>query len=189
MARKPRIKSESQKQLENVEKQLDSFTEQVKEAVSERSLKPVNMDYEPQTKIAQADLAKKKEIYLKPIRSISSKEKFNEKFRAAYDFAKQHVQFIAENHEIIGESIELWTKPFAGMPAEEWKVPVNTPVFGPRYLAEQIARKYYKRLKTEDRPVTVEGGITYTGQLVIDTTIPRLDARPVQSHKSVFFAA
>jgi len=64
------------------------------------------------------------------------------------NFQKEYVQFIAENKEIIGETIEIWTRPFGGMPAEFWKVPVNKPVWGPRYLAEQIKRCYYLVIKT-----------------------------------------
>ncbi len=71
----------------------------------------------------------------------------------------------------------MWTKPFAGLSAEFWKVPTNKKVWGPRYLAEQISRKNYTRLTMEDRPVSSEGGVTYTGQMVATNKISRLDAR------------
>ena len=134
-------------------------------------------------------IAKAKEIYLKPIRAISCRDKFNEEFRAAYNFDKEYVQFTAENKEIIGESLDLWTRPYAGMPAEEWKVPVNKPVWAPRYVAEQIKRKYYHRLVMQDRPTSADGMGQYYGSMAVDTTVQRLDAHPVNQKKSVFMGA
>ncbi len=82
----------------------------------------------------------------------------------------------------------MWSKPFPGMPAEEWVIPVNKPVWAPRYVAEQIKRKFYHRLKTESNQTTgVDGVASYHGTMVVDTTVPRLDARPVHTRKSVFF--
>ena len=105
-------------------------------------------------------------------------------------FSKEYVHFIAENKEIIGEAIELWTKPYAGLPAEYWRVPVNKPVWGPRYLAEQIKSKFYHRLVMQQNVVT--GGDhmgQYYGSMAVDTTVQRLDAYPVTSKKSVFMGA
>ena len=101
-------------------------------------LTPKEDKVEPQTKISQSDIAKSKDVYLKPAKTIGSKERFNEKFREDYNFSKEYVQFIAENKECIGETTELWTKPYPGLPAEFWQVPSNKPVWGPRYLAERI---------------------------------------------------
>jgi len=144
---------------------------------------------EGQTKMSQVDIAKSKDIYLKPKKSIGSKEKFNEDYRKEYEFQKEYVQFIAENNEIIGETIDLWTKPFAGMPAEEWDVPTNKPVWGPRYLAEQIKRAFYHRMTMENKVIENNGVGQMYGQMAVDTTIQRLDARPVSSRKSVFMGA
>jgi len=33
-------------------------------------------------------------------------------------------------------------KPFPGMPAEEWAIPTNKPINGPRYVAEQIKKMH-----------------------------------------------
>jgi hypothetical protein len=135
-------------------------------------------------------LEKSKDIYLKPKRAVSSKEKFNEDYRKDYEFMKEYVHFIAENHECIGEAIEMWTKPFAGMPAEEWAVPTNKPVWAPRYVAEQIKSKSYHRLKMDQSVTTgLDSRGQYYGTMVADTTIQRLDARPVSSKKSVFMGA
>jgi len=148
-------------------------------------------EVEPQTKLSQDEISNSKDIYLKPIKRIGCKEKFNESFRAAYEFDKEYVHFIAENKEIIGESIDMWTRPYPGMPAEEWKIPVNTPVWAPRYVAEQIKRKYYNRLVMEDKTVTgSDNRGTYHGTLVIDTSIPRLDAYPAtQNKRSIFMGS
>jgi hypothetical protein len=140
--------------------------------------------------MSQADIAKSKDIYLKPCKTVGCRAKFNERFRESYNYDKEYVQFMAQNNEIIGEDIDLWTKPYAGVPAEEWKVPVNKPVWGPRYLAEQIKRCCYHRFVMQQGTVTNADGLgTYHGSLTVDTTIQRLDALPVNTRRSVFMGA
>ena len=195
MARPDSKNSLAEKELDKAEKQFDKFDDEIKSMTKDRMDMTPKPDLEPQTKIATADLDKMQDIYLKPHKTISCRDKFNEDYRKDYEFAKEYVNFIAENKEIIGEDIDIWTRPFSGMPAEWWKVPVNTPVWGPRYLAEQIKRKFYHRLEMKE---TVSGdnvsgstgfGAMY-GKMAVDTTIQRLDAHPVNaSRKSVFMGA
>ena len=40
------------------------------------------------------------------MKTVSCREKFNENFRATYEYDKEYVQFIAEHKELIGEKIE-----------------------------------------------------------------------------------
>jgi len=185
MARPPK------KELEQAEKQFEEFDAQVKEMTMDRMNAAPKNEVEPQTKLAQSEIEKCKDIYLKPKRTIGCKEKFNEKFRDKYNFDKEYVHFIAENHEIIGETIDLWSRPYPGMPAEEWSIPTNKPVWAPRYVAEQIKRKSYHRLKMEENRTTGSDGLgTYYGTMAVDTTIPRLDVRPAQlAKKSIFMGA
>jgi hypothetical protein len=182
-------KAKLDNELQKAEEQFKEFDENVKSLTLDRMNEAPKQEVEPQTKLSSKDLEKSKDIYLKPLRSIMSKEKFNEKFRKEYEYAKEYVNFIAENREIIGEDIELWTKPFPGLPAELWKVPTNKPVWGPRHLAEQIKRATYHRLKMTDNLTGVEGGMTYYGTMAVDTTVQRLDALPVSKRKSVFMSA
>ena len=186
-AKKPKSNnSESERELDKAQQQFEAFDASVKDLTMDRMNQAPKMEVEPQTKISQDDIAKKNEVYLKPKRYQPAVEKFNEKFRAQYEFDKEYVNFIAEHKEIIGETLEFWTKPYPGMPCEEWNVPTNKPVWAPRYVAEQIKRKSYHRLRTEDRTVEQNGFGTITGQLVVDTTVQRLDAIPVSSRKSIF---
>ncbi len=190
VSKKPHVKnSASAQEMEKLEKQFDQFDAEVKEMTLDRLNAAPKEETEQQTKLSTRELQKANAQYLKPIRVISSKEKFNEKFRTEFEFQKQYVNFIAENKELIGEDIDLWTKPFAGVPAEEWKVPTNKSIWGPRYLAEQIKRKYYHRLVMKDVPREVTGMGTMTGQMAADTTIQRLDAIPVKAGRSVFMGA
>jgi hypothetical protein len=190
MTDKPKVNSSAQKELDKAEKQFEAFDNQVKDLTLDRMNMAPKPELEPQTKLSQKDIEKSKDIYLKPIKTIGCRDKFNEDYRKDYEFAKEYVHFIAENKEIIGESIDIWTRPFAGMPAEEWLVPTNKPVWGPRYLAEQIKSKYYHRLVMQQSSVTGSDGMgTYHGSIVADTTIQRLDARPVGARKSVFTGA
>jgi len=186
---KPLVSSESQKELDKVETQFNQFQEEVKSLTLDRLNDSPKEESVQQTKLSDKEIQKNNEIYLKPKRTISSKEKFNEAFREDYNFAKEYVNFIAENKEIIGETIDTWTKPFPGMPAEWWEVPTNKPIWAPRYVAERIKGCTYHRLTMQDRAISTDGMGTYTGQMIADTTIQRLDAHPVAQRKSVFMGA
>jgi hypothetical protein len=185
---KPKVSSSlAQQELNKVEKQFEAFDENIKSLTLDRMNKAPIEEADSQTKMSQRDISKTKDIYLKPSKSVNANgEKFNEKFRKDYNFSIEYVNFIAENKEIIGETIEIWTKPFAGMPAEFWQVPVNKPVWGPRHLAEQIKRCRHHRLTMQDRPVQADGMGTYYGMMVVDNTVNRLDAHPVDNRKSIF---
>lgn len=190
MVEKPKVTSSAEKELDKAQQQFDVFDANIKEMTQDRMNMTPKKDVEPQTKLSQKDIEKSNDIYLKPLVTISCREKFNEKFRPDYEFAIEYVQFIAENKEIIGETIELWTRAFPGVAAQFWKVPVNKPIWGPRHLAEQINRKVYHRLTMQQNVIT--GGdnrAQYYGALAVDTTIPRLEARPVSTRKSIFMGA
>lgn len=188
--KKPKMNSAGQKELDKVEKQFEEYDSQVKSMTLDRMNMTPKQDVEPQTKLSQQDLSKSKDLYLKPRRTIGSREKFNENYREEYNYAKEYVHFIAENKEIIGETLEFWTKPFAGMPAEEWAVPCNKPLHAPRYVAEQIKRKFYHRLvMNQTQSAGSDGMGQYYGAMAVDTTIQRLDAVPVSSRKSIFMGA
>ncbi len=179
-----------QKELERAQEQLDAFEKNVKDLTLDRMNEAPKMECEPQTKLSSKEIANSKDIYLKPERIIAARDKVNSAFQDKIIFCKEMVHFIAENREIIGEDIEIWTRPYGGMPAEFWRVPTNKAVWGPRYLAEQIKRKFYHRLVMKQNVVTEtnHAGQMF-GALAADTTIQRLDAYPVSSRKSVFTGA
>jgi len=181
-------KSKLDPETEKLAQQFDKFDEDIKSMTQDRMNQAPKQDVEPQTKLSQSEIEKSKEIYLKPHRTIGANDKFNEKFREAFNFDKEYVHFIAENREIVGETIDIWTRPYGGMPAEWWKVPVNTPVWGPRYLAQQIKSCTYHRLVMQEDKLSGSDnkGNQYFGTMAVDTTVQRLDAHPVSSKKSVF---
>ena len=179
-----------EKEIDKLQQQFDEFDSQVKDLTMDRMNEAPKLQMEAQTKLSSQQIEKSNKLWLKPKRTISAKDKFNEKFRESFEFAKEYVQFIAENKEIIGENIHIWTRPFGGMSAEEWEVPVNKPVWGPRYLAEQIRKCTYHRLRMEQNTMTGQDGMgSYFGSMVVDTTVPRLTAEPVTPKKSVFMGA
>lgn len=187
MARPAKIK---ETEIEKAEKSFDSFNESVKELTMDRMAQAPKHEVEEQTKLSQKEIRKSNETYLKPLRSISGADKFNEKYRADWEFQKEFVNFIAENRELKGSAIEIWTRPFGGVPAEYWEVPVNKPVWGPRYLAEQITRCQYHRLRMEDAAIKEQFGFAQmNGVMVADTTEQRLDAIPVSKNKSLFMGS
>lgn len=187
-----KVKSE----IDRLEKQFDDFNDQVKEMTLDRMNEAPKQETEEQTKLSQKEIAKAREIYLKPARTIQCMKPFNEKFRKDYNFRKEYVQFTAENREQIGVRIEIWTKFWPGVPAEFWEVPVNTPIWGPRYLAERLRECTYHRLVMGDEKIPASMGISGNnglgqdyGRMVVDETRNRLDARPVSDKKSVFMGA
>lgn len=191
MTDKPKLKnSASQHEMDKLEKQFDQFDQNVKELTQDRMNAAPKQEVEPQTKLSRSEIERSKDIYLKPIKTIGCQEKFNEKWREDYNFAKEYVHFTAENHEIIGEDLDLWVRPFPGLPAEEWKVPVNKPVWAPRYVAERIKGCSYHRLKMQqNQGIGSDGMGQYYGAMAVDTSIQRLDALPVSTRKSVFMGA
>lgn len=192
MAEKPTPRSSlAEKELDKAEKQLDAFDANVRSLTLDRMNMAPKVDQDMQTKLSQNQLARATDTYLKPFTSIRSAERFNEDYRREYDYAKEYVNFIAENKMIIGEIIEMWTKPFPGLPAEFWKIPVNKPLWAPRYVAEQIKRAKYHILSMRDQVTTgSDGAGQYYGAMAVDSTINRLDAHPVNSsNRSVFMGA
>jgi hypothetical protein len=193
-AEKPKVAgSLAEKELDKAEAQFNAQEEQIKSLTLDRmkeTAKPANSD--PNSQLVMKD-SMKNDTYLKPRRSIGSREKFNEKFRDEYNFLSEYVNFEARNNEIIGEAIEFWTKPFPGMPAQEWVVPCNKAVWAPRFVAEKIKKSSYHRLIMEESgPVVGQDprlGAQYQGQMIADSVIQRLDALPVSNRKSIFMGA
>ena len=70
---KPRVETE----LDKAGKQFDEFDQQVKDLTLDRMNDAPKQDLEPQTKLSQVEIEKSKQIYLKPIKAIGSKEKFD----------------------------------------------------------------------------------------------------------------
>jgi len=193
MTQRPKTSSSvAEQELDKAEAQFEAFDQNVKDMTLDRMNAAPKKEEEPQTKLSQSEIAKSKDIYLKPekVISCSPKDKFNEDYRKQYEFDKEYVNFIAEHKEIIGETIDIWTRPYGGMPAEYWKVPTNKPIWGPRYLAEQIKSKCYHRLVMQQNNISGADSMgQYYGTMAVDTTIQRLDAIPVLSRKSVFMGA
>lgn len=191
MVEKPKVSNSlAEKELDKAQKQFDEFDANVRSLTLDRMNSAPKADQEMQTTMSQNQLARATDVYLKPHTSIGSREKFNEDYRKEYEYAKEYVNFIAENKMIIGEIIEMWTKPFPGLPAQFWKIPVNKPIWAPRYVAEQIKRAKYHILSMRD---TITTGLDqmgqYYGTMAVDSTIQRLDAHPVGNTQSIFMGA
>ena len=188
--KRPNVNSASERELDKVEAQFNEYQEQIENLSIDRMNAAPKLETEEQTKMSQQDIAKSKDIYIKPYRSIGSAEKFNEKYREDYEYDKQYTQFMAENAEIIGENIDMWTKPYPGMPAEWWKIPVNKPIYAPRYVENQLKScNYHVFSMNQSMPTGNSGEGTYFGAVVVDNIKQRLDARPVSQKRQVFMGA
>lgn len=174
-----------QEELNKVDNQFKVFDEDVKSMTMDKMNEAPKMEMEPQTKISQNQIANSKDVYLKPKRRLSSQEKFNEKFRAAYEKDSELVYVIAEHRELIGEAIELWTKPYPGTPAEEWIIPTGTPIWMPRYLMEQLKRKYYHRLVMKNTTTSNESLGSFYGTMAAETTVQRLECTEISKNRNI----
>lgn len=176
------MNSDSEKEMRKAEDQINAFENQIKDLTMDRMNAAPKEETEQQTKLSNREAKKADAPYIKPVRSIQAREKFNEKFRKAHEIAWEYVRCIVENNEIIGEAVECWTKRFPGDPAHFWKVPTNKPVYIPKLLAEQLSQCRYHRLTMEANQNQVTGSdgmATYIGNMVVDNTKQRIDCRPV----------
>lgn len=186
------------KQKKSIQSELKSINDQIKN--TESSIQSLTLDEmnkapkqesEPSHRLSQKEISNSPDNYLKPKRVIFSQgQKFNENFRKDYEYDKEYVNFIAEHKEMHGELIEIWTRPYGGIAAEFWEVPTGIPVWGPRYLAEQIRRKSYHRLVMKQNVITESNSMGQMyGAISAASTIPRLEAHPVNQRRSVFSSA
>jgi hypothetical protein len=181
MSEKPKVNSKGEQELVKMEEQFKRYDEQVKSLTLDQMNKSSIEEVEQQTKVSNRE-AKSNLTYLKPARSISSREQFNEKYRSQWEEAKKYVAALCENNEQIGEMVEVWTKPFAGLPAEFWQVPTNKPLMMPKHLAEQLASRFYHRFVMGDGVHTGSDGMgQYYGAMAVKETRRRVDARPIGS--------
>lgn len=179
VARKPKITSKGEQELKKAEDQLNKFESHVKSlTVDELSKSPLK-ESEPQTKLSNREVEKLDAPYIKPVRAIFSNEKFNEAFRKERDEGWKYVKCIVENNEIIGERIEKWTKHWPGEPAHFWQIPVNKPIYLPKFLAEELQGCCYHRLVMQSRsPDQIREGEPME-DLVAKETRHRIDCRSV----------
>lgn len=185
---RPRVNSEGQRELEKVETQLIRTVEETKkiDPLSARE-KLKHIEHDEQTKLSTKQL-QDNVIVLKPTKYLMAVgQKFNEDFRDDYNYAKQYVQFVYEHQEEKGSTLEMWTKPFPGVPAELWLIPANKPISAPRYVKEQIERmNYITRKYVEKAEIGSDFMGTYHGVLEAETVQDRAITRDIPKTKRVF---
>lgn len=191
MAEKPKATSSlAEKELDKAEKQFEAFDKEVKSMTLDRMNQAPRLETDISDKRSQNDIASSNMLYLKPKRTVPSREKFNEDYRGEYERAKERVEFTAENKEVQGESLEFWTKPFPGMPAEEWVVPVGVSVNAPAYVKRRIDECYYHRFSMNQGMSTGtsrEG--QFFGAMVVDNVINRLETHEVKKNPRVYMGS
>jgi hypothetical protein len=191
MDKRPRVNSEGQKKLEEVQAQLDHVVENARavDSVEQREFLP-RREREEQTKLSSAE-QRKNIIVLKPIKTLFAVgQKFDENFREDYNYDKQYVDFIYEHNEEKGSTLEIWTRPYPGVPAEFWLVPANKPVSGPRYLKNQIDNMtYITRKYVEQKSVGSDYAGQYVGALEVQNVEERASTKEVSKKVKIFMGS
>ena len=179
MARKPKVTSKGEQELKKAEAQLEKFQDQVKSLSVDTVSKAPAQETEPQTKLSKKEIDKLDAPYIKPTRAIFSTEKFNEAYRKERDEGWKYVKCIVENNEIHGEKVEKWTKRWPGEPAHFWQIPVNKPIYLPKFVAEELQGCSYHRFVMQSRnPDQVREGEPME-DMVAKETRHRIDCRSV----------
>lgn len=178
---KPRVNSESEKELARADEQFQAFNENVKAmATQDKSNLPVVQE-EPQTKLSTREIRKSTDYYLKPKKTLFAPgQKFNTAFTEQWNYLKEYVRFIVENKEASGEWLyDVGTRRFGGLPYEVWDIPVNKPVWGPRHLAEQLRAKVYDRFVMEvDESRKDAQHVTFCNKTAYIDKKPRITCEP-----------
>lgn len=84
---RPKVNSESQKELDRVHDHFQSFDTEVKQMTLDQMNKAPVMETEDHTKMSQREINKYNAPVIKPLRQINSKEPFNETYRKEYERA------------------------------------------------------------------------------------------------------
>ena len=180
-----------EKMVQTMSAKLEEYERQLAELNLDSAYRLKTQEVEPQTKLSQKQ--KENVLTLKPSMSLMAVgQKFNEDFRKEYEERKKYTKFIAEHRECPGDTIEFWTRPYGGLPAEFWKVPTNRVVEAPRYVAEELSDRSYVSYRmdgddtSERNRVGTDGfGVQY-GQMVATHKTERVTAYPAQEKKTLF---
>lgn len=188
MAEKPSPKSSlAEKELDKAQAQFEHYEANIASLTLDKMNEAPLKESEPHNKLTQNQIADSNDIYIKPFKTIACRDKFNEDYRKDWDFAKEYVYITAQNNMILNEFLQFWTKPFAGIPYEEWKIPVNKPIWVRRHVAEQIKNcVHHELVMDESKKVESNEFGDFCGQMVAKKTVQRFDAFPATKKKSIF---
>lgn len=188
MAKKPRVNEKGANELRKADDQFQELQQDFKETINSAIERKISIpECVPDHDARQSMSVRNSQDVpvLKPLKSISDKAKFNEKYRKDWERGWEYVKAIVQNYEIIGESVECWTHKFAGDPAHFWRVPVNKALMMPRLLAEQLAECKYHRIVMDEKCHTASDGLTFFGAVQAVEVRQRIGAQIIPDTKTV----
>lgn len=180
----PKVNSSGQKELDRAQVTFEKFEESVNTLTVDRMNQAPLRETESQTKMSSKQIKNYDAPRLEPLRRINSKEPHSTdpKLIREREEGHEYIKCIVENKDIIGEAVEICSKKFAGDPATFWKVPVNKPVYIPKFLAKQLSECKYHRLTMQEGQVTNSDGMgTYMGAMTVNETRSRIECRPADT--------
>ena len=185
---KPDATPGAQKELDKAEKQFDQFEKEIKDlTLDSMNAAPKEAPSEVQV-VKETSRRTKTSTSSQNARSLLRKSSMRSSAKIITSL-RNTSNSLRRIKRLLERRLTCGTKPFPGMPAEEWEIPTNKPIWAPRYVAEQIKKCTFHRLVMEDRPVSADHAGSYYGSMISKNTIQRLDAHPVVERKSVFMGA
>lgn len=180
MTKMPHVSEEVRRSLLKADDKLEemkvhnaSLAEEMMEA---RSVLP-EVEEDRGFQYSKKEVAVQEVPVIRPRKSVSHPAPFNEKFRKQWNRGWQYVTAIVDNHELIGQDVECWTKQFPGDPAHFWIIPCNRPVKIPRLLVEQLNKCCYSRMTMEAQPTQQKDGAVFYGAMKRESLRHRISAR------------
>lgn len=185
MARPRKVSSGMiQQEKERIDDQVTDFQQKNLESTSMDAVAAAPIkETAAQTQISAKQIEKTDAPWIKPSRSYSpgKGEKRIPQLEAEIARGKEYIKCIAENAECLGARLEFWLKKYPGEPCHFWEIPVNRPVYLPRYVAEHISTRWYSRIKMSEGAIydvgSADGGLL--NHMQVTERVRRLDCRPV----------
>lgn len=170
----------AQKEIDRLDAEFNAKQQQMSSLSQDEMNKAPIAETEHQTKLSKQEVKQYDAPEIKPSQTIPGIGKRKPEQDNLRRRAWELVKVVAENCEVIGEKIELWHKaPFSGEPCTFWQIPVNKPIYIPRFLADHLMTRNYHRLVMQETPVENNQYGQVIGQMIASETRRRLDCRIV----------
>jgi len=177
---KPKLSSgQARKEVDRLETEFQEKAKQMSSMTQDEIATAPVKETESKVEMSKKEIIQFDAPMIKPSHKIHGIGKPKAEQEGLRKKAWEYVKVVAENLEVHGETIEFWHKPpYSGEPCCFWQVPVNKPVYVPRFVADHLSTRCYHRLVMQEKTTNLGHG-EITSTLVATETRRRLDCRTV----------